>query len=79
VEPSEVNSAGEATDADCLAPEPPSITKFLTLPTIIAQINPKTKDPIVNFAKSLIFTSNQYSSVVQKMKCLKEDIAKQRE
>jgi hypothetical protein len=35
---------------------PHSMTRFLTLPTITARINPNKRDPIVNFAKSVILT-----------------------
>jgi hypothetical protein len=79
VQPSELDSTGEATDADRPAPEAPSVTKFLTLPTITARINTKRKDPIVNFAKSLILTSDQYIYAVQEMRLSKEDSAIQRE
>jgi hypothetical protein len=37
--------------------EPKSITTFLILPTITARVNPRKKDPIVSFAKSIILTS----------------------
>jgi hypothetical protein len=79
VQPSELDSVGEATNTDCPTPEAPSVTKFLTLPTITARINTKRKDPIVNFAKSLIRTSDQYISVVQEMRLSKEDSTIQRE
>jgi hypothetical protein len=79
VEPLEQGNAGEATDADGPVFEQASITKFLTLPTIIACINSKRQDPIINFAKSLIFTSDQYISTVQDMRNSKEDSAKLRE
>jgi hypothetical protein len=79
VQPSELDSIGKATDTDCLAPKAPSITKFLTLPTITVQINSKRKDPVVNFAISLILTSDQYISAVQEMRISKEDSAIQRE
>jgi hypothetical protein len=43
--------------------EPQSLMKLLTLPTITTRIDSKEKDPIVNFAKSVILTSDQYISV----------------
>jgi hypothetical protein len=35
---------------------PNSITRFLNLPTVIERSKSNTKDPIVNFAKSVILT-----------------------
>jgi hypothetical protein len=52
---------------------------FLTLSTITTEINSKTKDPILNFVKSFILTSNEYILAVQEMRNSKEDAAKQRE
>jgi hypothetical protein len=39
---------------------PKSITRFLTLLTITAKTSPRKQDSFVNFAKSIILTSDQY-------------------
>lgn len=31
-----------------------SITQFLTLPTVIRRVNPKNRDPIIDFTKSYV-------------------------
>jgi hypothetical protein len=50
------------------------------LPTVTARINPKKRDPIVNFAKLVIFTFDQYIEVEQVIKTRREEaeIAKKR-
>jgi hypothetical protein len=72
-------SVGEATDLERPLSEPQSLTKLLKLPTIIARIGSKKKDPIVNFAKSVILTSDQYISAAQEMRNSKEVVAKYKE
>jgi hypothetical protein len=37
-----------------------SITKFLILPTISARVSNKKRDPIVDFSKSIMLTSDAY-------------------
>ena len=39
-----------------------SITQFLTLPTITARSNPRRRDPILDFTKSIILISEDYIS-----------------
>ena len=48
---------------------PQSITSFLSLPTITQRSNPRrcTSDPIVNFSKSILLTSEDYMNSVQQM------------
>lgn len=59
--------------------EPQSITRFLTLPSLTKRINPKKWDPIVNFAKLIILTSDQYIEVVQEIKTRREEAAMAKE
>jgi hypothetical protein len=42
------------------AEEDRSIIKFLTLPTISARVSNKKRDPIVDFSKSIMLTSDAY-------------------
>jgi hypothetical protein len=37
-----------------------SITRFLTLPIVTQRSNPRNRDPVVDFTKSVILTSDQY-------------------
>jgi hypothetical protein len=37
-----------------------SITRFLTLPTITTRENPRERDPLVNFVKSIILIYDRY-------------------
>jgi hypothetical protein len=48
----------EAARLDFAILEPQSSTRFLTLPIVTTRINLKRGDPLVNFAKSIILTSD---------------------
>jgi hypothetical protein len=61
--------AGMDNDDD----EPKSITRFLTLPTVMQWCNPHTKDPVVDFLKSVILTSDQYVAVAIQMQQAREE------
>ena len=56
-----------------------SLTRFLMLPTIIARINPKKRDPIVNFAKLVILTSDQYVEIAHQIRTRREEAATTKE
>jgi hypothetical protein len=55
--------AGMDNDGD----EPESITRFLTLPIVTQDCNPRMKDPVVDFSKSVILTSDQYVAAATQM------------
>ena len=59
--------------------EPNSITRFLTLPTIAARVSSKRKDPLLDFTKSKILTSDEYTSAVQRLNDAKELAAREKE
>jgi hypothetical protein len=59
--------------------EPKSITCFLTLPTIMQQCNPRTKDPTVDFLKSVILTSDQYIAAATQMQQTREEALREKE
>jgi hypothetical protein len=56
-----------------------SITQFLTLPTITARTNPRKRDLLVNFAKSIILTSDQYIQAMEQLKTTREEAALEKE
>ena len=56
-----------------------SITQFLTLPTVAARINPRKRDPILDFSKSIMLTSEQYINAAAQMKEAKVTAARQKE
>jgi hypothetical protein len=45
-----------------------SLTYFLTLPTVATRVSNRKRDPIVDFTKSIILTSNTYISALKKLK-----------
>jgi hypothetical protein len=59
--------------------ENPSITKFLTLPTTSARVSNKKQDPIVEFTKSIMLTSDAYIQVAEELKTRSEEAAKEKE
>jgi hypothetical protein len=79
IDDTDPNIDEEAAGLDPAISEPQSMTRFFTLPTVIARINPKRGDPIVNFAKSINLTSDQYVEAVHQMKCRKEEVAMAKE
>jgi hypothetical protein len=59
--------------------EPESITRFLTLPTVTQWCNPRMKDPVVDFLKSVNLTSNQYIAVATQMQQEREEALREKE
>jgi hypothetical protein len=59
----------EAAGLDPTMSIPESITQFLTLPTITVRVNPQTRltDPVVDFTKSSILTSDGYLNAMQQL------------
>ena len=55
-----------------------SITWFLILTTIIQCNNPGNRDPIINFAKFVIFTSQEYLVAVTQLKQANKDAIKEK-
>jgi transposase len=60
---------------------PESITQFLTLLTITTRTNPqrRTTNPLVDFTKSVMFTSDVYLDVVQQLHERRMQVAKDKE
>jgi hypothetical protein len=59
--------------------EPKSITRFLTLPIVMQRCNPRTKDPVVDFSKSIILTSDQYVAATTQMQQTREEALREKE
>jgi hypothetical protein len=61
--------AKEAAGLDPAVTTPESITQFLTLPTITARANPHKRlmDPVVDYTKSVMLTSNAYLTTMQQL------------
>ena len=58
-----------------------SITRFLTLLTVAAvgRMSNRKRDPTVDFSKSVMLTTDTYVYVVQDLKAMKDDAAKEKE
>ena len=70
--------AVEITTIDAGEGEPESITRFLTLPTIAARASSKCRDPLLDFTKSKILTSDEYTAAVQRLNDAKELAAREK-
>ena len=69
--------AVEIATIDAGEGEPESITRFLTLPTIAARVSSKCRDPLLDFTKSKILTSDEYTAAVQRLNDVKELAARE--
>ena len=56
-----------------------SITRFLTLPTVTKRNKTKSRDPIFDFTKSHILTSDKFTTAMQRLKESRENAAKEKE
>ena len=56
-----------------------SITRFLTLPTVAQRLNARHHDPIMDFSKSIMLTSDQYISAAAHVQEAKAIAARQKE
>jgi hypothetical protein len=66
----------------CLDPDvshPDSITRFLILPIVTQHSHVYSKDPVVNFAKSVILTSDEYVVAATRLKETREKAVKAKE
>jgi hypothetical protein len=71
--------AVEIATIDAGEGEPESITRFLTLPTIAARASSKRRDPLLDFTKSKILTSDEYTAAIQRLNDAKELAAREKE
>jgi hypothetical protein len=56
-----------------------SITRFLTLPTVAARANARHRDPIMDFSKSIMLTSNEYMAAAASVAESKANAAREKE
>ena len=71
--------AEEIVGLDPTIEEVDSITHFLTLPTVTKRSKPKFKDPILDFTKSHILTSDEFTNAMQRWKESRENVVKEKE
>ncbi|KAG0574625.1 hypothetical protein KC19_VG277500 [Ceratodon purpureus] len=64
---------------DLATEEAQSITRFLELPKVTARTSGRRKDPIVEFAKSVIITSHEYIEAANALKESREKDKKEKE
>jgi hypothetical protein len=78
---SDVLVVEEAASLDPTITNPESITQFLMLSTITTRANPRrrTIDPLVDFTKSLMLTSDVYLDAVQQLQERKIQTARNKE
>ena len=80
----DADPSNEATAAEVLGLEGDpdgveSITRFLTLPTVAQRVNARHRDPIMDFSKSIMLTSEQYISAAAHVQEAKASAARQKE
>lgn len=56
-----------------------SITQFLTLPIVAARVNTRSRDPIMDFSKPIMLTSDQYIAAAAKLNESRAQAARQKE
>ena len=61
-DPSNPRTAEEVLGLEADPDDVESITRFLTLPTVAQRVNARQRDPIMDFSKSIMLTSDQYIS-----------------
>ena len=77
--PANPNLAEDIGAADPEIQSLESITCFLTLPSITPQVSQRHQDPIMDFTKSIILTSDEYIEVAAELRQAKEDAAKEKQ
>ena len=71
--------AAQIASIDNAEGEPESITRFLTLPTITTRACSRSRDPLLDFTKSKILTSDEYTAAVERLNDAKESAAREKE
>lgn len=78
-DPSLPEAASEVVGFEADAAGEGSITQFLSLPTVAARVNRRSKDPIMDFSKSIMLTSDQYINAAAQLKEAKAASAREKE
>ena len=79
VDPSEEAVDSDVGTFDTEAPAAESITQFLQLPRFTPRATSRRRDPVVDFAKSVILTSVEYEEAAAGIIAAREDAAKEKE
>ena len=69
----------EAADLEPEVEEPQSITSFLQLPSFTPTASRRRRDPIVDFAKSIILTGDAYNEAAESIRLARESAAQEKE
>jgi len=64
----DLNLPKEMGDLDVDIEEVPSITCFFTLPSVMPRVTKKHQDPIFDFTKSIMLTSDDYMKAAADLK-----------
>ena len=78
-DPIDPNLAEDTGAADPKVQLLESITRFLTVPSIAPRVTQRHQDPIMDFTKSIILTSDKYIEVAAKLRQAKEDATKEKQ
>lgn len=78
-DPSNPTTADEVIGLEANPNDVESITRFLTLPTVAARVNARHRDPIMDFSKSIMLTSEQYISAAAQVQEAKAAATRQKE
>ena len=78
-DPADPNLAEDISAAKPKVQSLESITHFLTLPSIAPRMSQRHQDPIMDFTKSIILTSDEYIEAAAKLRQAKEDAAKEKQ
>ena len=67
-DPSLLEASSKVVGLEAEAAAMGSITQFLTLPTVATRVSRWSKDPIMDFSKSIMLTSDQYINATTQLK-----------
>jgi hypothetical protein len=77
--PSLPEASSEVVGLEAEAAAVGSITQFLTLATVATRVSRRSKDPIMDFSKSIMLTSDQYINATTQLKEARAESARQKE
>ena len=78
-DPADPNFVEDLSAAELEVQSLESITRFLTLPSTAPRMSQRHKDPIMDFIKSIILTSDEYTEAEAELRQAKEDAAKEKQ
>ena len=78
-DPNDATVVDDVAGAELQAQSLESITRFLALPSTTPRLNQKHQDPIMDFTKLIILTSDEYMEAAVEVRQAKEDAAKEKQ